>query len=113
MSFMALPPFCALFIFACRRRRRSGRSRSILPTTGNGIPPEKLLELQERLSRQDEPRKAEEPIGIGLTNVNERIKAFFGGESRLEVFSEPGKGTCLRITIAKRKGTDDEDPDRG
>ncbi|WP_372631115.1 sensor histidine kinase [Cohnella sp.] len=80
---------------------------------GNGIPPEKLLELQERLSRQDEPRKAEEPVGIGLTNVNERIKAFFGGESRLEVFSEPGKGTCLRIAIAKRKGTDDEDPDRG
>ncbi len=80
---------------------------------GNGIPPEKLLELQERLSRQDEPRKAEEPVGVGLTNVNERIKAFFGGESRLEVFSEPGKGTCLRITIAKRKGTDDEDLDRG
>ncbi len=80
---------------------------------GNGIPESRLLALQDRLSRQEEYRKAEEPIGVGLTNVNERIKTFFGGESRLEVFSEPGKGTCLRIAIAKGKGTDDEDPDRG
>jgi two-component system sensor histidine kinase YesM len=69
---------------------------------GNGIPQEKLLELQARLAKQDEVRRAEEPGGVGLMNVNERIKAFFGGESRLEVSSEPGKGTCLRIIIAKR-----------
>ena len=69
---------------------------------GNGIPPEKLLELRDRLSRHDELRKAEEPAGVGLTNVNDRIKSFFGEESRLEIISEPGKRTRSRIIIAKR-----------
>ncbi|WP_027086533.1 sensor histidine kinase [Cohnella panacarvi] len=69
---------------------------------GNGIPPDKLLELQERLSKNDEFRKTEVPGSLGLWNVNERIKAFFGGESRLEVTSEQGKGTLARIMIAKR-----------
>ncbi|RED56321.1 sensor histidine kinase [Cohnella lupini] len=80
---------------------------------GNGIPPEKLIELRERLSKQDEHRKSEEPAGVGLRNVNERVKAFFGGQSRLEVFSEPGKGTCLRIIITKRAVADVEDINRG
>ncbi|WP_245773141.1 cache domain-containing sensor histidine kinase [Paenibacillus catalpae] len=79
---------------------------------GNGIPPEKLLELRERLSRHDDLRKAEEPVGVGLKNVNERVKEYFGGESRLEIISEPGKGTCLRIIIVKRTVTDFEDLDR-
>ncbi|WP_240702949.1 sensor histidine kinase [Cohnella luojiensis] len=69
---------------------------------GNGIPPEKLLDLQSRLSKNDQTKKAEESGGLGLMNVNERVKAFFGGTSRLEVSSAPGKGTCLRIIIAKR-----------
>jgi len=73
---------------------------------GNGIPPEKLLELRDRLSRHDGLRKAEEPAGVGLTNVNDRIKSFFGEESRLEIISEPGKGTCSRIIIVKRTVAD-------
>lgn len=73
---------------------------------GNGIPQNKLLELRDRLSRHDELRKAEEPAGVGLTNVNERIKSFFGEESRLEIISEPGKGTCSRIIIVKRTVAD-------
>lgn len=79
---------------------------------GNGIPPEKLLELRERLYKPDELRKGEEPVGVGLKNVNERVKGFFGGESRLEIISEPGKGTCLRIIIVKRTVADFEDLDR-
>ncbi len=73
---------------------------------GNGIPPEKLLELRERLSKHDELRKAEEPVGVGLKNVNERVKSFFGEESRLEIISEPGKGTCSRMIIVKRTVAD-------
>lgn len=80
--------------------------------SGNGITPEKLLALRERLSRHDEPRKAEERVGVGLKNVNERVKSFFGGESRLEILSESGKGACLRIIIVKRKVADVEDLDR-
>ncbi|WP_027086537.1 cache domain-containing sensor histidine kinase [Cohnella panacarvi] len=68
----------------------------------NGIPPGKLLELHERLAKHDDLGRSDETSGVGLRNVNDRIKTFFGGESRLEVISEPGKGTCLRIIIAKR-----------
>ncbi len=79
---------------------------------GNGIPLERLLELRERLTRHDEFKKSDEPAGVGLKNVNERVKGFFGGNSRLEIISEPGKGTCMRIIIEKRTAVDDEDLDR-
>lgn len=69
---------------------------------GNGIPPEKLRELHQRLSKPDEIGGAEETGGVGLKNVDERIRAFFGGHSRLEVLSEPGQGTCLRLIMVRR-----------
>lgn len=35
--------------------------------------------------------------GIGLRNVHERIKLYFGDEYGLEVYSEPDEGTTIRI----------------
>ena len=35
--------------------------------------------------------------GIGLRNVHERIKLYFGNEYGLEVYSEPDEGTTIRI----------------
>ncbi len=79
---------------------------------GNGIAPDRLLELRDRLSRHDEFKKEDEPVGVGLKNVNERVKGYFGAESRLEIISAPGKGTSLRIVIVKRTVMDVEDTDR-
>ncbi|GIP49659.1 hypothetical protein J53TS2_32500 [Paenibacillus sp. J53TS2] len=81
-----------------------------LQDNGNGIPPEKLVALQSRLLGHL-TKGAESEGGVGLMNVNERIKSFFGGDSRLEVSSEPGKGTSLCIFITKRMGANDESVD--
>lgn len=35
--------------------------------------------------------------GIGLRNVHERIKLYFGENYGLEVYSEPDEGTTIRV----------------
>lgn len=82
--------------------------RITVSDNGNGIPPEKLLAIQSRLWGYAGAREAESEGGVGLINVNERIKAYFGGASRLEITSEQGMGTCLCIIIIKRMEVDDE-----
>lgn len=37
--------------------------------------------------------------GVGLKNVNERIKLYFGEEYGLEIYSEPDEGTTIRVHI--------------
>ncbi|QUI23486.1 sensor histidine kinase [Vallitalea pronyensis] len=36
---------------------------------------------------------------IGLSNVNERLKLYFGANCRLDISSEPGVGTCVMFKI--------------
>ena len=45
--------------------------------------------------------------GIGLSNVNERLRTIYGATYRLKLTSTPGEGTCARmeipeLTIAER-----------
>jgi two-component system LytT family sensor kinase len=37
--------------------------------------------------------------GIGLRNVNERLRVIYGANYAVHLRSEPGKGTCARIEI--------------
>ena len=37
--------------------------------------------------------------GIGIRNVNERLKVMFGADHQLKLRSQPGKGTCARIEL--------------
>jgi len=37
--------------------------------------------------------------GIGLSNVNERLRTIYGANCRLKLTSEPGRGTCARVEI--------------
>jgi two-component system, LytTR family, sensor kinase len=37
--------------------------------------------------------------GIGLRNVNERLKVIYGANYQLQLDSVPGQGTCARIVI--------------
>ncbi|MCC8139142.1 MAG: sensor histidine kinase [Lachnospiraceae bacterium] len=41
--------------------------------------------------------------GIGIKNVNDRIRIYFGEEYGLQIFSEPDVGTRVEIRIPKRK----------
>ena len=37
--------------------------------------------------------------GIGLSNVNERLRTIYGAQYSLKLTSEPGKGTCASVDI--------------
>ena len=37
--------------------------------------------------------------GIGLSNVNERLRTIYGANNQLKLRSVPGQGTCASIEI--------------
>jgi sensor histidine kinase YesM len=37
--------------------------------------------------------------GIGLSNVNERLRTIYGAGYQLKLRSVPGEGTCARVEI--------------
>ena len=71
---------------------------------GNGIPEEKLEQLYERLQepplalRQD-CKSTDTHTGIGLDNINKRIKMKFGPEYGLHIYSSVDIMTNIEITL--------------
>ena len=59
--------------------------RLLVQDDGVGIPETKLATMFER--------------GIGVSNINERLKLFFGGEYRMWIDSKPGQGTKIEIEL--------------
>ena len=41
--------------------------------------------------------------GIGLANVDQRVKMIYGGGYGVQIFSEPGAGTTVRVTLPCRE----------
>jgi two-component system sensor histidine kinase YesM len=60
---------------------------------GYGIKPELLKGLLDRES------KSEQGSGVGLKNVNERIKLYYGRQYGIEIISELEVGTTVNIRI--------------
>lgn len=83
--------------FECTKKRLIIR----ISDDGVGMRIEALAELNDRLSRNDNNITGEEGKkgGIALTNVNNRIHLIFGEEYGMHVYSIPGKGTDVEITI--------------
>ena len=46
--------------------------------------------------------EASKGLGIAMKNINERLRGYFGTESRMEVDSTPGNGT--RVTMFMKDG---------
>ncbi len=71
---------------------------------GRGITPEEVQILNEKFTNErDELILGEGHKGIGLMNVNERIKLFFGSEYGLSIESEYEMYTKLKINIPINK----------
>ena len=68
-----------------RTRRLDGRLHLVVEDDGVGIPEAKLAKLLEK--------------GIGVSNVNERLKVLFGTDYRMWIDSSPGKGTRIEIEV--------------
>jgi two-component system LytT family sensor kinase len=65
--------------------RKGATLTVVVEDDGVGIPEIKLNTLLDR--------------GIGVTNVNERLKVLFGSEYRMWVESQPGSGTRIQIEM--------------
>lgn len=71
---------------------------------GAGMASDKLMAIRYRLARGDEPNALTGKEGsLGLFNVSERIKSFYGGSSRLVLDSGTDWGTCLSLIISKER----------
>ena len=74
---------------------------------GSGIPAERLDMIREELNGDPYHRKStarhstEEKSGISLTNVNQRLKLYFGEDGGLSVNSIEGYGTTVEIVVPK------------
>lgn len=99
-----------------RARVRRGRLEVVVFDTGVGIAPE----VRPRVF---EPGVGK-GMGLGLSNVHERLVALYGPGSRLRLRSRPGRGTLVRLSVPPRRaaaGGDgdghgsaaDSGPDRG
>jgi two-component system LytT family sensor kinase len=70
-------------VIRLRCKAEGGRIRLTVEDDGVGIPPSKLATLLEQ--------------GIGISNVNERLKVLFGNDYRLHIDSKPGVGTRIEL----------------
>ncbi|MBC7925375.1 MAG: histidine kinase [Bryobacteraceae bacterium] len=68
-----------------RSRLEHGRLHLFIEDDGVGIPESRLNTLFE--------------LGIGISNVNERLKVLFGAEYKMSIDSRPGHGTQTEIEI--------------
>ncbi|UKS26783.1 sensor histidine kinase [Paenibacillus sp. HWE-109] len=66
---------------------------------GIGIRQERLNMLHERLLSGINPDKEESTTGIGLLNVDERLKLHYGPAYGLELASQEGEGTVVTLTL--------------
>jgi len=66
-------------------KRGDARLHLLVADDGVGIPEAKLATLLEH--------------GIGVSNVNERLKVLFGNDYRMWIDSQPGRGTQIQIEV--------------
>ncbi|CAM4002429.1 hypothetical protein GCM10007362_03460 [Saccharibacillus endophyticus] len=81
-----------------------GRTVIRVSDSGNGIAPDKLKALRGCLADPEEEaagRSRDGEKNVGLVNVSERVKSFFGAGSELVLDSREGEGTSVTIRIAK------------
>jgi two-component system, LytTR family, sensor kinase len=68
-----------------RTRRSESKLQLLVEDDGVGIPEARLASLLDQ--------------GIGVTNVNERLKVLFADEYRMWIDSQPGQGTRIQIDM--------------
>ena len=76
-----------------RIRRTETGTRVEICDNGCGIGAESLARIRKDLENGDDRNESGEHIG--LTNVNERLKRYYGDSSRLYIDSKEGEGTCV------------------
>ncbi|MBR3636209.1 MAG: two-component sensor histidine kinase, partial [Lachnospiraceae bacterium] len=71
---------------------------------GVGMDDETLEKLKDEISGNNN----DSGKGFGLANVNERIKMHFGKEYGMQIESQKGSGTTVKVVIPAIKKTETE-----
>ena len=59
-----------------------------------------VIEVEDDgLGMSEEQRENALSGGIGLSNVNERLRTIYGVNYQLKIQTAPGQGTCIRVEI--------------
>ena len=58
-----------------------------------------IIEIEDNGPGLPDGQRPEDGHGIGLSNVNERLKVIYGEQCQLELSSQPGQGTVVRVEI--------------
>lgn len=82
--------------------REDDHIRMSISDDGPGMEPDKLEALRAALAHP--ASKVFSGVSIGLRNVHERIRLFYGTPYGLEIDSRPGQGTTVSLTIPYRQG---------
>lgn len=77
--------------------RKDNRLLITVEDNGCGMTPEELDALNSTLERSEASEK-----GIGIQNVHQRIRLFYGDSYGIHITSTPGKGTTITITLPIR-----------
>lgn len=83
---------------AIRAEETDGLLRLIVTDSGAGIEPERLAELNARLASGESYAPSGGGSGIGLSNVNKRIRLYFGAEYGV-YFVPRAKGAEVVVTL--------------
>ncbi|HBU11216.1 MAG TPA: hypothetical protein DEB31_00295 [Clostridiales bacterium] len=71
-------------------------------------------EAADRLLTEETPETASgKGNGVGLKNVNDRIRLYFGREYGLQIISEPDAGTTVRVRLPVRSVQQARDGSKG
>lgn len=79
-----------------KARREGEKLIFLVQDSGVGISPACLTELRDKIEHN-----REDSGGIGLQNVNQRLRLHFGSEYGLTIESDPGHGTSIYVVMAR------------
>jgi two-component system sensor histidine kinase YesM len=94
--------------------REEDRIRIAIADNGGGVPSERLETIRGVLEKRLNKNMLQTTgSGMGLYNVSERIKAYFGADSVFRIDSGPNEGTRYTIIFRPGRNSDAEPDDRG
>lgn len=69
----------------------------MIKDTGKGMPREQLARIRESINSEGIPKNE----GIGLHNVSQRLRLFYGAGAKLTIESKPSVGTIVEVAFPK------------
>lgn len=91
-----------------RIQKEATRVIAIIEDNGVGMSEERIHYIYESVNHEHRPEKTKSSNGIGMANVIERLELFYRSENVIEIESEVGVGTLIRLILPTQGGNTDD-----